>query len=227
MQEKILVIEDDRDIAKGLRHNLRFEGYEVHLASDGIEGLDLARSKQPDLILLDVMLPKMNGFEVLRELRRLDQETPVIVLSAKGGEIDVVRGLELGADDYVPKPFGLSELLARINSVLRRKRRYDNQVASTCFGDVSVDFTARTVSVRGDPIPATKRELDLIHFFVSKEGQAVTRQQIINAVWGFDYYGTDRTVDNFINRLRQKFEVDPDNPKHFLTIRGVGYRFQQ
>ncbi|MCP4603435.1 MAG: response regulator transcription factor [Proteobacteria bacterium] len=227
MNKTVLVVEDDHDIAKGLRHNLRFEGYEVHIAQDGEQGLNLALTKKPDLILLDIMLPKMNGFEVLREIRRQDPDTPIIMLTAKGEEIDIVRGLELGADDYVTKPFRLSELLARINASLRRKKQFDKSIEQLSFGEVTVDFAARTVSVQNEPISLTTRELDLLYFLISKEGKAVDRQGILNQVWGFDYYGTDRTVDNFINRLRQKLEPDPNSPKHFLTVRGVGYRFQR
>ena len=225
MRETILVIEDDASISKGLQKNLSFEGYSVFVAPDGERGLELAVDKAPDLIVLDVMMPKMNGFEVLRELRRREIDVPVIMLTAKGEEMDKVRGLDLGADDYVTKPFGLQELLARIQAVLRRKRKFDKGIETVSFGKVTLDFTARTATVSGEPVQMTSREFDLLHFFLSREGEALERQEILNRVWGFDYFGTDRTVDNFINRLRQKLESDPDNPEHFLTVRGVGYRF--
>jgi DNA-binding response OmpR family regulator len=225
MKETILVIEDDASIAKGLRNNLSFEGYSAFVAPDGERGLELAVDKAPDLIVLDVMMPKMNGFEVLRELRRREIDVPVIMLTAKGEEMDKVRGLDLGADDYVTKPFGLQELLARIQAVLRRKRKFDREIETVGFGKVALDFKARTATVSGQPVQMTSREFDLLHFFLSREGEALNRQEILNRVWGFDYFGTDRTVDNFIKRLRQKLEPDPDKPRYFQTVRGVGYRF--
>jgi DNA-binding response OmpR family regulator len=225
MKETILIVEDDPAIVKGIETNLRFEGFEVLGAGDGERGLELAVDRAPDLILLDVMMPRMNGFEVLRELRRREIEIPVIMLTAKGEEMDKVRGLDLGADDYVTKPFALQELLARVHAVLRRKRRFDSQLEQVSFGQVELDFTARTARVAGEPVELTAREFDLMRFFLTREGEAIERQEILNRVWGFDYFGTDRTVDNFINRLRRKFEPDPDQPRHFLTVRGVGYRF--
>jgi DNA-binding response OmpR family regulator len=225
MKEIILVVEDDPAIAKGLKTNLCFEGFSVLTAPDGERGLELAVDKAPDLLLLDVMMPKMNGFEVLRELRRRDIEIPVIMLTAKGDEMDKVRGLDLGADDYVTKPFALQELLARVHAVLRRKRRFEKNISLVSFGRVEVDFSAQTAKVNGELIEMTAREFALIQFFISREGEALNRQEILNRVWGFDYFGTDRTVDNFINRLRRKFEIDPEKPLHLVTVRGVGYRF--
>jgi DNA-binding response OmpR family regulator len=225
MSETVLVVEDDPSIAKGLEKNLRFEGYQVFVAPDGQRGLELAVDKAPDLILLDLMMPGLNGFEVLRELRRREIEIPVIVLTAKGEESDKVRGLDLGADDYVTKPFGVKELLSRVSAVLRRKRRFEKQVERVCFGRVQIDFSAREVKVSGRRVELTQKEFELVRFFLAREGQALDRQEILNRVWGFDYFGTDRTVDNFINRLRQKLEADPERPRHFLTVRGMGYRF--
>ena len=225
MKETVLVVEDDVPIAKGLETNLRFEGFDVLCATDGETGLELAVDKSPDLILLDVMMPKMNGFEVLRELRRREIDIPIIMLTAKGEEMDKIRGLDLGADDYVTKPFALQELLARVHAVLRRKRRFDREISEITFGSARLDFNARTAFVDGKQVEMTAREFALMHFFLSREGEALNRQEILNRVWGFDYFGTDRTVDNFINRLRRKFEPLPDKPKHFLTVRGVGYRF--
>lgn len=225
MSETILVVEDDPAISKGLEKNLRFEGYQVFVASDGERGLELAVDKAPDLVLLDLMLPRLNGFEVLRELRKRRIDVPVIVLTAKGEEGDKVRGLDLGADDYVTKPFGLRELLARIEAVLRRKRRFDKTLEQVSFGAAEIDFSARVARFKGKPVDLTAREFDLLRLFFSREGQALQRQEILNQVWGFDYFGTDRTVDNFITRLRQKLEEDPEKPRHFLTVRGLGYRF--
>jgi DNA-binding response OmpR family regulator len=223
--ESILVIEDDPSIARGLTQNLRFEGYSVQAAADGQAGLELAVGKPPDLILLDVMLPRLNGFEVLRELRRLELEVPVIMLTAKAEEIDKIRGLDLGADDYITKPFALPELLARVRAVLRRKRRYDKKNQRVSFARCEVDFASARVTVAGEVVKVTARELDLLKLFVEREGQALSREEIVRRVWGYDYEGTDRTLDNFVSRLRQKLEPDADNPRHFLTVRGIGYQF--
>jgi two-component system, OmpR family, alkaline phosphatase synthesis response regulator PhoP len=223
--ERILVIEDDPSIVRGLRQNLVFEGYDVHIAVDGQTGLELAVEKRPDLVLLDVMLPRLNGFEVLRELRRLDLEVPVIMLTAKGEELDKVRGLDLGADDYITKPFGLQELLARVRAVLRRRQENERKFEKVAFGNVEVDLTARNVTVDGKSVSMTTRELELLKLFITREGVALERQEIVTKVWGFDYDGTDRTLDNFVSRLRKKLEPDPDAPQYFLTVRGVGYRF--
>lgn len=223
--ERILVIEDDPSIAQGLYRNLKFEGYSVQVVNDGEEGLTTAVDNTPDLVLLDVMLPTMNGFEVLRELRRLELEIPVIMLTAKGEELDKVRGLDLGADDYLTKPFALGELLARIRAVLRRKQRFEQQHDFVSFGRVEIDFKARRVVVSGEEVTLTAREIDLLKLFVSREGEALDRREIVSKVWGYDYEGTDRTLDNFVSRLRQKFEADPSCPTHFLTVRGIGYRF--
>jgi two-component system alkaline phosphatase synthesis response regulator PhoP len=223
--ESILIVEDDPSIARGLQQNLRFEGYSVEVVADGGLGLRFAVEERPDLVLLDVMLPSMNGFEVLRELRRLEIDVPVILLTAKGEEVDKVRGLDLGADDYVVKPFGLAELLARVRAALRRKRQAERQVERACFGAVEVDLVGRTVLVAGRAVEMTAREFDLLRLFLQREGEALAREEIVRRVWGYDYEGTDRTLDNFVSRLRQKLEGDPANPRHFLTVRGVGYRF--
>jgi len=219
------VIEDDPSIARGLTQNLRFEGYSVQSAADGQTGLELAVAKPPDLLLLDVMLPRLNGFEVLRELRRLELEVPVIMLTAKAEEIDKIRGLDLGADDYITKPFALPELLARVRAVLRRKRRYDKKSERVAFADCEVDFASARVTVRGEVVKLTARELELLRLFVEREGQALSREEIVRRVWGYDYEGTDRTLDNFVSRLRQKLEPDAEVPRHFLTVRGIGYQF--
>ena len=222
---RLLIVEDEPAIRTGLADVFVYHGFEVDSTGSGADGLARSLSGQFDLILLDVMLPKLNGFEVLRELRRRQLEMPVIMLTAKGEQLDKVRGLEMGADDYVTKPFGLPELRARIQAVLRRKRRHEKSVEQVSFGGVRVDFAARAVWLDDAQVTLTAREMDLLRFFISREGQALERQEILNNVWGFDYFGTDRTVDNFINRLRQKLERDPDNPRHFQTVRGVGYRF--
>lgn len=223
--ETILLIEDDLAIQTGLKKNLRYHGYDVMVAADGANGLELAIDKRPDLILLDIMLPSMSGFEICKTLKRHDIETPIIILSAKDQEIDKIMGLDLGADDYITKPFSLPEVVARINAVLRRKRRYDKAIETCEFGKVVVDFTGRSVEVEGQVVDLSPREFELLTFFVKNEGQVLERQQILNRVWGFDYYGTPRTIDNFVTKLRQKIEDRPDKPEHFLTVRGVGYKF--
>jgi len=225
--ERILVVEDDAHIARGLERSLQFEGFSVRVAPDGQTGLDLALERTPDLVLLDVMLPRLNGFEVLRELRRLSIEVPVIMLTAKGEELDIVRGLDLGADDYMTKPFALSELMARVRAVLRRQQANGHGNAPICFGDAVVDFAKHQVTVAGAPVSLTAREMALLKLFVDREGEALEREEIVTKVWGYDYEGTDRTLDNFVLRLRQKLEPDASHPRHFLTVRGIGYRFQK
>lgn len=223
--QRVLVVEDDPSIARGLVDNLGFEGFSVELATDGAQGLEIAKARCPDLIVLDVMLPRMNGFEVLREIRRLHLSCAVILLTAKAQELDKVRGLDLGADDYVTKPFGLSELLARVRAVLRRGRKEDTPRVVP-FGRGEVDLTARQLRVDGQPVECTRREMDLIELFLARRGEALTREEIVTRVWGLEYEGTDRTLDNFVSRLRRKIEVDPSHPKHIVTVRGVGYRLE-
>lgn len=223
---RILVVEDDASLLFGLKKNLQYEGYEVLTADDGERGLQLAVDGKPDLIVLDIMLPKINGFELCETLRRSKIDTPVIFLSAKSAEIDKVNGLELGGDDYMTKPFSVRELLARVKSILRRLKD-DEEAAPTRFGDVEVDLAGQTVRVEGRPVKLTSREFELLRFLVRSEGKVLTRETILQKVWGFDYYGTARTIDNFINRLRQKIEQDADHPRHLLTVRGVGYKFSR
>ena len=219
---RILVVEDDLSILTGLSMNLRFEGYEVLQAQDGRTGLQKVLDERPDLLVLDIMLPQMNGFEVLEELKRRNNPVPVVVLSAKGVETDRVMGLNLGADDYVVKPFGLQELLARIRAVLRRRVRDE---ANVTFSDTVVDLNAKTVSRAGQPVELTAQEFKLLELFVRNPGKTYTRDELLSGAWGYGYEGTARTVDNFVSQLRAKFEPDPDDPKHFRTVRGLGYRF--
>lgn len=221
---RVLIVEDDASIAAGLRLNLKHEGCAVTVESDGQAGLKRALDEAPDLVILDVMLPSMNGFEVLRELRRRGSTSGIIMLTAKGLEEDKVMGLDLGADDYVQKPFGLSELIARINAVLRR--RSAQQPSLVEFGDaVVVDRRARTVSRKGELVAVSPREMSLLLFLVDHPGRAHSRDQLLEGAWGLDYEGTERTVDNFVVSLRKKLEVDADAPAHFITVRGLGYRF--
>jgi DNA-binding response OmpR family regulator len=223
--ETLLVIEDDPSILRGLQMNLQIEGYHVLTARDGDEGLKLWRQRRPDLILLDLMLPRRGGEDVLRLIREVDPDTRVLILSAKDQEGDKVLGLSLGADDYLAKPFSLAELLARIRASLRRARRESAGAAPHSFGRVQVDPAARRVTVAGEPVELTAREFDLLQFFIAHPGRVLTREQLMHSVWGVDYFGTPRTVDNFVARLRLKLEEHPEEPRLLLTVRGVGYRF--
>jgi DNA-binding response OmpR family regulator len=227
-REKILVVEDDPSILRGLQLNLGMEGYTVRSAMDGEAGLALARSERPDLVLVDVMMPKMTGLELIRVLRETDVDTPILVISAKGQEPDKVAGLALGADDYIVKPFSLPELLARIAAALRRRRaRGETGAARTLrrFGAAEVDLAARRLVVSGAEVQLTAREFDLLAFFVQHPGRVYSREQLMQAVWGANYVGTARTVDNFVARLRAHIGDDAEDPRHLETVRGYGYRF--
>ncbi len=228
MSEKILVVEDEPAILRGLQLNLSMEGYLVRAAVDGETALQLAQTEQPDLLLVDLMLPRMNGLDVIREVRRRDPDVPIIVLSAKGQESDKVSGLALGADDYVVKPFGLKELLARIDAALRRRRSRGEtgpRKGTRRFGDAELDLQARRLTVGGREVTLTTREFDLLAFFVAHPGRVYSREHLMQAVWGARYFGTARTVDNFIARLRSHIGDDAERPRHLETVRGVGYRF--
>jgi DNA-binding response OmpR family regulator len=228
MGEKIVVIEDDPSILRGLQLNLGMEGYLVRSAADGETGLALARSERPDLVVVDVMLPRLGGLEVIRELRTSDPDLPVLILSAKGQESDKVAGLRLGADDYMVKPFGLKELLARIDALLRRRRARGETGATRAIrraGEVEIDLDARTVHAQGRLLDLTSREFDLLAWFVTHPERVFSREQLMEAVWGSRYFGTVRTVDNFIARLRAHIGDDAESPRHLETVRGVGYRF--
>ena len=224
--KRVLVVEDDPSIAIGLRINLESEGYVVHVAEDGDAGLELARTIEPDLIVLDLMLPKRNGLEVLHDLRVEGRTMPIIILSAKAGEMDKVAGLELGAEDYVAKPFSLAELLARVRAALRRGHAAPLERRRTIvFGEVEVDVEARNVKRRSEPVEMTAREFDVLICLINERGRVLSRDDIFRRVWGPKHHGTPRTVDNFIQQLRAKLEADPQEPIHIQTVRGVGYRF--
>ena len=222
---RILVIEDEPQMLLGLRDNLELEGYEVATASDGDEGLAKAESFEPDLVILDVMLPRKNGFDVCRELRARSTATPVVMLTARGQETDKVLGFEVGADDYVTKPFSIGELLARIRAVLRRSGSKSG-MADTCrIDDLDIDFRLHQARRGTERIEFTAREFELLRYFVAHVGQIVTREQILNEVWGYEDFPTTRTIDNFVAKLRQKIERAPHEPEHILTIHGSGYKF--
>jgi DNA-binding response OmpR family regulator len=224
---RILVVEDDPSILRGLQLNLGMEGYTVRSAMDGEAGLVMARSERPDLVLVDVMLPKLGGLDLVRALRDSDPEIPILILSAKGQEGDKVAGLQFGADDYIVKPFSLKELLARIAAALRRGRGRAPPGAEErrSFGAAEVDLQARRLTVAGKPVTLTAREFDLLAFFVAHPGRVYSREQLMQAVWGTRYTGTARTVDNFVARLRSHIGDDADRPRHLETVRGYGYRF--
>ncbi len=228
MGERILIVEDDPSILRGLQLNLGMEGYTVRSAMDGEAGLELARTESPDLVVVDVMLPRMDGLTLVRELRRADPDLPVLILSAKGQESDKVAGLQLGADDYMVKPFGLKELLARIEALLRRRRARGETGTSKSVkkaGAVEIDLEARRATVDGKILDLTSREFDLLAFFMVHPDRVHSREQLMEAVWGSRYFGTARTVDNFVARLRAHIGDDAENPRHLETVRGVGYRF--
>jgi two-component system alkaline phosphatase synthesis response regulator PhoP len=221
---RILVVEDDLSILTGVSMNLRYEGYEVLQAQDGAQGLVLAVEQSPDLVILDIMLPKMNGYEVLSELRRRGQRVPVLLLSAKGMERDKVQGLDLGADDYVAKPFGVAELLARVKALLRR--RYGEEGTVIRFGDVAVELEGKRVLRAGKALEVTAQEFRLLVHLLSQPGRIFSREELLSGAWGLEYEGTPRTVDTFIRQLRAKLEPDPEQPRYFMTARGLGYRFE-
>jgi len=225
-REKILIIEDEADLVKGLKLNLADEGYEVDWAADGREGLRRALEEAPDLVILDIMLPGMNGLEVCRELRQKKANIPVIMLTAKGEEVDKIVGLEIGADDYMTKPFSVRELLARIKAHLRREKREPRNVPKTCvFGEVEVDFVHFKVRRAGRESDLTALEVDILKYLIAHKGEVVSREALLDKVWGYEKFPTTRTIDNHILKLRKKIEDDPSRPRHILSIYGEGYRF--
>lgn len=220
----VAVIEDDESVRTGLVLNLELEGYRVAAAVDGEAGLALIKAQTPDLVILDVMMPKKDGFEVCRELRSEGISTPLILLTARSREIDKVLGLDLGADDYLAKPFGMKELVARVRALIRRGQP-THEVERIIFDDVVVDFRAYKAERASLDLELSAREFRLLRFLVAKRGKVVTRDELLDQVWGYNSYPTTRTVDNHIAKLRQKIERDIEEPKHILTVHGVGYKF--
>jgi DNA-binding response OmpR family regulator len=218
---RILIVEDNRNLAHGLRTNLEFEGHVAEVAEDGAAGLALARSRRHDLVLLDLMLPGLDGFRLLETIRSEGIDTPVLVLTALGDEADKVRGLRQGADDYVTKPFALRELLARVAALLRRAR---GQSAALCFGAVQVDPSTRAVTLAGEPVSLRPKEYDLLCALLARGGRVATRAELLREVWGYQESVISRTLDTHVGELRRKLESDPARPRHILTVRKTGYR---
>ncbi len=237
MAEKILVIEDELSLQETLAYNLKRQGYEVETAGDGNTGLEAARRQHPDLLILDVMLPGIDGFEVCRILRQ-EMSTPVLMLTARDDEIDRVVGLEVGADDYMTKPFSMRELMARVKAMLRRVRLIREEMGATAnppqpgddqslvFGNLTVDLVRREARIGGQPLLLKPKEYDLLLFLAQHRGQALSREYILKEVWGWDFYGDSRSVDVHIRWLREKIETDPAKPQRIITVRGSGYRFE-
>ena len=224
MANKVLIVEDERAIVEILKFNLTREGYETLEALDGETGLELGRSADPDLILLDVMLPKLGGFEICRRLREDGSTVPIIMLTAREEENDKVFGLEAGADDYITKPFSMRELLARVKANIRR-RSLDGSTAPSAPAGLSLDENSYTAVRNGVPVELTQKEFDLLHFLMQAPDRVFSREELMEKVWNYGYYGDMRTVDVTIRRLREKIEDDPGKPRHILTKRGVGYYF--
>ncbi len=222
--ETVLIIEDDSSMLRGLKDNFAYSGYNVVTAVDGEAGLNAALDAKPDLIILDIMLPKINGYEICRLIRKENLDIPVIMLTAKGEESDIILGLNLGADDYVTKPFSIKELLARVAAFLRRRKQQEQ--SSYTFGDFELDVSACRFSKNGQEIKLSPKELKLLEFFLKKQGKALTRDEILNAVWGYNSFSGHRSVDRFVTTLRNKIEPDPHNPTFIHTLREIGYKFE-
>lgn len=223
---KILVVEDELPMLQGLKDNLEFEGYEVETATNGAEGLNKLLTNQFNLVLLDVMMPELSGFDVCKAARAKGNKTPVIMLTARGEEIDKVLGLEFGADDYITKPFSLRELLARVRAILRRSNLEgntpDNQIYQ--IGKMLVNFSAYTATINGHEVKLSFKEFEILHYLHNHKNETVDRDDLLDAVWGTDYQPTSRTIDNFILKLRQKIETDSNDPRIILTVHGIGYK---
>jgi DNA-binding response OmpR family regulator len=222
--DTILIVEDDPTMLRGLRDNFEFKGYRALTAADGEDGLNKALNEKPDLVLLDIMLPKINGYEVCRLIRKEKLNMPIIMLTAKGEESDIVLGLNLGADDYVTKPFSIKELLARTEALLRRSKQVEQDTYE--FADFCLDIPARKLTRKTKEIELSPKEFRLLEFFLKKQGRALTRDEILNAVWGYDCYVGTRSIDRFVTTLRNKIEPNPHDPKFILTVREIGYKFE-
>jgi two-component system alkaline phosphatase synthesis response regulator PhoP len=222
---KILIVEDEPDMVLGLKDNFEFEGYEVLTASDGAAGLERARAHKPDLLILDIMLPKLSGLEVCKTLRTEGFAMPILMLTARGQEIDKVVGLELGADDYVTKPFSIREVLARVRAILRRTEGTKKRLARYHFSDIDLDFETYVATKGGAPLDLSPREFELLRYLIERKGETVTRDRLLEDVWGYESYPSTRTVDTHIAKLRAKIGDSGSEPRYVLTIHGAGYKF--
>jgi DNA-binding response OmpR family regulator len=221
----ILIIEDDISILRVIKDNLLHEGYQVITETDGKKGLILTLEKKPDMLLLDIMLPGINGYEICRKLKKEEPQLPIIMITARGSEMNKVSGLDIGADDYITKPFSIPELLARIRAVFRRFDQ-DSDPIQYSFGNVKIDFKKYRTFVNDKEVKLSGKEYAIMEYFIKHEGEVVHRYELLDEVWGYDTIPTTRTVDNFILDLRKKLEINPSKPKYIISIRGVGYRFQ-
>jgi DNA-binding response OmpR family regulator len=222
---KILIVEDEPDMVLGLKDNFEFEGYEVLTAADGAAGLERARQHKPDLVILDIMLPRYSGLEVCKTLRGEGFTAPIIMLTARGQEIDKVVGLELGADDYVTKPFSIRELLARVRAILRRSDGAKKRLSRYRFSDVELDFEIYQAKKGGEALDLSPREFELLRYLIERKGDTVSRDRLLEDVWGYESYPSTRTVDTHIAKLRAKIGDSGSEPRYILTIHGVGYKF--
>ena len=222
---RILIGEDEPNMVAGLRDNFEFEGYDVITAPDGVAGLERALNEAPDLVILDVMMPRMSGLDVCKQLKTKRPSVPIIMLTARGQEVDKVVGLELGADDYVTKPFSIRELLARVKAVLRRSKTAPKEQEKYSFGEVEVNLKSCQVSRSGKELEFSSKEFELLKYFLCHPGEALSRDRLLEDVWGYDRFPTTRTVDAHIVRLRQKVEPKPEEPRFILTVHGTGYKF--
>lgn len=224
--KKIFVIEDDSAIAKGLCIALREDGFDVDSESDGLKAYKKVLAGNFDIILLDIMLPSKNGIDICRDLRKEDVMVPIIMLTSKKEEIDKVLGLEIGADDYVTKPFSVRELSARIKAILRRAEKVKStEIEEVAFADIKINFKRHEIFKKKKEVKLSSTEFSMLHFFINHEGEVITREKLLDEVWGYENYPTTRTVDNFILSLRKHLEDDPSNPKHFITLHKTGYKF--
>src|SRR5882724_9811844 len=222
---RILIVEDEPNMVAGLRDNFEFEGYDIITAPDGVAGLERALKEAPDLVILDVMMPRMSGLDVCKQLKAKRPSVPIIMLTARGQEVDKVVGLELGADDYVTKPFSIRELMARVKAVLRRSKTSPKEQEKYSFGEVEVNLRSYQVLRGGNPVELSGKEFELLKHFLCHSGQTLSRDRLLDEVWGYENSPTTRTVDTHIVRIRQKLEPVPEEPRYFLTVHGIGYKF--
>jgi DNA-binding response OmpR family regulator len=225
MMKKILIVEDEKDMVTGLRFNLEARDYTVIVAYDGETGYQKALSEKPDLVILDIMLPKLNGYEVCKSLKKEIPDLPIIMLTAKSQEAEIVTGLEIGADDYITKPFSVLELLARIKALLRRIKSGSEIPEVHRFGDLEINFKKYEARKKGKPIKLSPREYELLKWFIEREGEIISRDELLDQVWGYDSFPNTRTIDAHIAKLRHKIEDNPEEPKLIVTIHGIGYKF--